>query len=164
MGREVRKVPKDWKHPKRAEDPSRLQPLFDGASYEGRAQTWLRGLFEWEAGTYWSLVTIAEDTGKPYASKEEFRYYWDYDGPPPLAEDFMLVGVPESERTHFQLYETTSEGTPKGPVFETLEELCAWAAVHATTFADARATKDEWLRMLSPGGTVVHREGNLVFM
>src|SRR5688500_12984835 len=48
----------------------------------------------------------------------------------------------------FQLWETTSEGSPVSPVFTTLDRLCTWAATHATTFGDARATKDQWKKML----------------
>ncbi len=32
----------------------------------------------------------------------------------------------ESEPTHYQLYETVTEGTPMSPVFETKEELGKW--------------------------------------
>jgi hypothetical protein len=48
----------------------------------------------------------------------------------------------------FQLWETTSEGSPLGPVFSTLDELCIWAETNATTFADYHATRDEWRKML----------------
>ena len=43
------------------------------------------------------------------------------------------------------------------PVFATLEELCAWAADNATTFASFRATAEEWREMLD-GGIVHHRD------
>jgi hypothetical protein len=45
----------------------------------------------------------------------------------------------------FQLYETTTEGTPVSPVFATLEELAAWCEDGATVFADHRWTRDQWL-------------------
>lgn len=48
----------------------------------------------------------------------------------------------------FQLWETTSEGSPITPVFATIEELCAYAADNCTTFGRTRATADEWRRML----------------
>lgn len=48
----------------------------------------------------------------------------------------------------WQLWETTTEGSPKSPVFKTPEELAAWCADHATVFADMRATYGEWLRMI----------------
>lgn len=57
----------------------------------------------------------------------------------------------------YQLWETTSEGSPVSPVFETLDDLAAWCVDGATTFGAHRATKDEWMRMLG-GDAVCHRE------
>lgn len=48
----------------------------------------------------------------------------------------------------FQLWETTSEGSPISPVFETLDALCAYAATNCSTFADALASAEEWRKML----------------
>lgn len=48
----------------------------------------------------------------------------------------------------WQLWETTSEGSPTSPVFETGEALARWATDNATVFADMKATYDEWLRMI----------------
>lgn len=71
----------------------------------------------------------------------------------------------EDELTHIQLYETTSEGTPKSPVFpkEDFDKLCEYVAEHVTTFAHFRATKDEWKEMLS-SGFVYHKSGNVIFI
>lgn len=63
----------------------------------------------------------------------------------------------------YQLWEDVSEGSPVSPVFATLDELCTWAAEHATTFAQFKATADEWKDMLD-GGIVHHREGDNVFL
>jgi len=63
----------------------------------------------------------------------------------------------------YQLWETTSEGSPVSPVFASLDELCEWCADNATTFGSARASADEWRRMLDDG-FVCHREGNMVFV
>lgn len=63
----------------------------------------------------------------------------------------------------FQLWETTSEGSPTSPVFKTLDDLCEWAEKNATTFGSFKATKDEWRKMLDDD-FVVHEEGNHVFM
>jgi len=51
----------------------------------------------------------------------------------------------------YQLWETTSEGSPQSPVFATIDELCEWCAKNATTFADCKTTKNEWKRMLTNG-------------
>lgn len=58
-----------------------------------------------------------------------------------------LCEVPKGEG--YQLWETTSEGSPISPVFETLDELCEWCENNATTFASCKASKDEWMQMLS---------------
>jgi hypothetical protein len=73
----------------------------------------------------------------------------------------MPVDPPEGEG--FQLWETTSEGSPVSPVFESLEELCEWCADNATTFAKYKATKEEWYSMLS-GDFVHHKVGNAIFI
>lgn len=63
----------------------------------------------------------------------------------------------------YQLWETTSEGSPQSPVFETMDQLCEWCADHATTFGSERTTAAEWRRMLD-AGFVCHQEGNNVFL
>lgn len=56
--------------------------------------------------------------------------------------------VPKGEG--YQLWEDTTEGSPKSPVFETLEELCEWLADNNVSwFAKMTMTKEEWLESLS---------------
>ncbi|HEX9640586.1 MAG TPA: hypothetical protein VGB13_04660 [Candidatus Krumholzibacteria bacterium] len=158
MGREIRRVPPDWEHPR---DPrGRYIPLSDGRDYHEDAALWLTELAAWEAGTHRYLTGEGLKDGKPWTTKSEHRYWWDYDGPPPEARHHMLVDVPESECTHYQLYETTSEGTPHHdcPVFATLGALIDWAAEQATTFGGYTATREEWEQMLTPGNFVHHAE------
>lgn len=45
----------------------------------------------------------------------------------------------------WQLWETTSEGSPISPVFPTAEELAEWAAENATVFAGIKMSYEEWL-------------------
>lgn len=61
----------------------------------------------------------------------------------------------------YQLWDTTSEGSPISPVFETLDKLCKWCEVNATTFGKFKATKEEWKEMLQDG-LVYHKEGNAI--
>ena len=63
----------------------------------------------------------------------------------------------------FQLWETTSEGSPGSPVFTTIEELCAWCADHATTFGSEKTTAVRWREMLD-ADFVHHTSGHMVFM
>ena len=71
------------------------------------------------------------------------------------------VEPPEGEG--YQLWETTTEGSPVSPVFETLDDLCEWCEDNANTFADYKATKDEWKKMLS-NDFVHHQRGNVIFI
>lgn len=63
----------------------------------------------------------------------------------------------------YQLWETTSEGSPVSPVFSTLDALCKYAARHCTTFGNQRTTAERWREMLD-NEHVYHQEGNMVFL
>jgi len=63
----------------------------------------------------------------------------------------------------YQLWETTSEGSPISPVFESLDKLCEWASKNATTFALFKASKEQWMSMLDDD-FVCHKEGNAIFI
>lgn len=65
----------------------------------------------------------------------------------------------------YQLWETTSEGSPVSPVFATLDELCAYAESHCTVIGTVGSsgsvtkTAAEWRAMLgSDSGLVTHAE------
>lgn len=91
-----------------------------------------------------------EGKGHTWPSKEVERAYDEWkDFEPPKGDGF-------------QLWETTSEGSPQSPVFATLDELCTWCATNATTFGSHRATAEEWRKMLD-ADFVAHTEGNMVF-
>ncbi len=47
----------------------------------------------------------------------------------------------------YQLWETTSGGSPKSPVFASAEELADWCAENATVFADEQTSRENWLKM-----------------
>lgn len=63
----------------------------------------------------------------------------------------------------FQLWETTTEGSPISPVFRTLEELCEWSKDNATIFGEFKLTKEEWMIHLKED-PVVFKRGNLAFI
>ena len=73
-----------------------------------------------------------------------------------LAEEWDQIDPPEGPG--YQMWETTSEGSPSSPVFETLDELCVWCAEFATTFADFTATAEAWKKMLNDD-FVYHEDG-----
>jgi hypothetical protein len=78
-----------------------------------------------------------------------------------LHEAWERVEPPDGEG--FQLWETTSEGSPSSPVFASMDALCAWCETNATTFGSHKTTAAEWRRMLD-ADFVCHREGNMVMM
>jgi hypothetical protein len=55
----------------------------------------------------------------------------------------------------WQLWETTTEGSPSSPVFAAAEELAEWCALHATWFGSMRWTATEWLASFQAGTTSV---------
>ena len=64
----------------------------------------------------------------------------------------------------FQLWETTSEGSPSSPVFETLDLLCEYLeAEKVSVFGKNTATKERWKEMLDDG-FVSHQDGNMIFI
>lgn len=78
-----------------------------------------------------------------------------------LHENWEKIEPPTGEG--YQLWETTSEGSPKSPVFATFDELCEWCADNATTFASHKTTKEEWAKMLNDD-FVCHQEGNVIMI
>lgn len=106
MGREIRRVPSNWEHPKKGLDGNYI-PLYD-SSYEDAADKWIKGFLEWQEGN----------------GQSEIKYYWDSEGNPPN-EEYCRESF-TSEPTHYQIYETVSEGTPVSPVFETKEQIITW--------------------------------------
>ena len=101
-------------------------------------------------GVY-GLCEICEGEGEIWFSEEIKKFH----------EEWVCIEPPVGYG--FQLWETTSEGSPNSPVFKTLEELCEWCAENTTTFARYKATKKEWMKMLDEDN-VYHGEGNALFM
>lgn len=141
MGREVRRVPKDWQHPKgkslfRVQDVSKLQAEWDFARDQ-----WNRGLTDdWNGG--WKPHTYTEP-------------YEDYAGRRPCEEDYMPQWS-DDQCTHYQMYETTSEGSPISPVMETAEALAQWLADNgASIFGYSTATYETWLRIIVGEAVIV---------
>lgn len=127
MGREVRRVPANWQHPK-DELTGRYKPLYPREFYEARAQEFMEKV-----------------------NAEGLQAAIDWCGQPPNAEDYM-PNWPDSERTHLMMYEDTSEGTPISPAFATPEELARWLAdTGASAFGGQTASYEGWLRVAQDG-------------
>ena len=155
MGRELRKVPANWEHPKN--DDGRYHPMFN-KFYGDSLKEWFKENTKWEKGTHPDLVKNPE-------LKEKYPFFAMYASNPPDVEYYQTKKYTPEDLTHIQLYETTSEGTPKSPVFKAdeFEKLCEYAAENCTTFASFKATKEEWMEMLK-NDFVFHKQGNAIFI
>lgn len=126
MGREVRRVPADWQHPKNEYD--RYKPLYPGEQYKDNADGFLEK-----------------------ANAEGLQEAIEWCGQAPNQNDYM-PNWPASERTHYMMYEDTSEGTPISPAFATPEELARWLAdTGASAFGKETASYEGWLRVAQGG-------------
>jgi hypothetical protein len=128
MGREVRRVPANWQHPKESDSRGRdrYKPLHQ--DYAKQAQAFLA--MQAEKGLQEAL---------------------DYYGVAPNQEDYMPDWT-EAECTHYQMYETCSEGTPISPVMESPEQLARWLADNgASSFGSMTATYEQWLPICQGG-------------
>lgn len=143
MGREVRRVPANWEHPKR--ENGRYIPLHGGSVSQRQAE-WDEEFAQWQRGF---RRDYANDGWKPREDDDDDFEGWY--GKRPVPEEYM-PDWPESERTHYQMYEDTSEGTPISPVMATPEELARWLADNgASAFAGQTASYESWLRVCNGG-------------
>lgn len=120
MGREIRRVPPNWIHPKNDYcrhrptcDPVCYKPLY-GRYYQEVAREWLDGCIAWNNGTHEELISTPR-------LQKEYPYYWEWHGRSPDPDDY--VPYKKNQATWFQVYETVSEGTPVTPPFKTKKEI-----------------------------------------
>jgi len=126
MGREVRRVPADWQHPKDVMT-GRYRPLESGHVYEKIKADFLEKLASD------GLQAAIEWCGVP--DQNDFMPNW-----------------PVDQCTHYMMYEDASEGTPISPAFETPEALARWLAdTGASAFGSMTATYEAWLRVARGG-------------
>lgn len=145
MGREVRRVPADWQHPRNHK--GRYIPLYDGSALASSLADWDEGAAHWAQG---ERKDWANGGWKPIEA-DDGQSYEDWDGPRPDPADYMPVWSDE-EATHYMMYEDTSEGTPISPAFATPEELARWLVDNNTSaFADMTAPYEAWLRVARGG-------------
>ena len=86
--------------------------------------------------------------------EEGLRDGWLDNNPPNYGCDVMPQWL-EPERTHYQMYESVTEGTPISPVMESPEALARWLADNkASAGPYATATYDQWLAMINTGSSI----------
>lgn len=141
MGREIRRVPPNWKHPQQICEHSPwaggcstalanneglcYKPLF-GRDYAKTAREWLDNAMRWDRNEFQEHEDASDKVKHPF--------YWEWDGPPPDKADY--VDYRPEDATWFQVYETVSEGTPITPPFATKEELIAYLVKRGDAWDD----------------------------
>lgn len=86
-------------------------------------------------------------------------------GEPPNYGIECMPNWPESQRTHYQMYETTSEGTPISPVMESPEALARWLVeAKASAGGSDTASYEGWLRVCRGGyaPSMIIRGGHVI--
>ena len=149
MGREVRKVPENWNHPK--DEKGSFVPLYSGAgvAFAKAESDWNEGYAMWQKGLCESYRD--DDKWEPIEEKYKNMRFTEYHGGRPSPDDYM-PDWPDEVATHFMMYEDTSEGTPISPAFATPEELAKWLTeTGASAFGDMTGTYEGWLRTARGG-------------
>lgn len=114
MGREIRRVPEGWNHPRKDCDGS-YQPMHDRTSTED----FYKWLNEFEKFKKNELITEQKDCC--FDLSDPYKEFCEYHGTPPDYNYFRPSF--KSKPVCYQVYETVSEGTPVSPVFKTKQEL-----------------------------------------
>lgn len=180
MGREIRRVPPNWEHPRKpcthspwaggCDDAKKhggkcYQPLFD-EPFGPAMDAWYENWKKWEAGTFdYPSYCDAEDRKLPF---------WEWDSGPPDPE-YYRPAWDESTATWYQMYQTVSEGSPVTPPFATKEELIdylvkhgdfwdqsrghgAWSRENATRFVESAWAPS---MIIADGKAIAPRDGGL---
>lgn len=139
MGREIRRVPPNWDHPKVVDSYGRTvsQTMYDRQYSEAEAE-WLAELDAFRAGT--------SASNEYYTSVGEWI---EGEGPCPHPDRYRPWT--DAEATWFQVWETVSEGTPVSPPFATQEELIEYLAAHGDFWDQKRCWEHSWTSLY--GGT-----------
>ena len=121
MGRELRRVPPNWEHPKK-EGTNVYKPLFN-ENYLTALNKW------WENHQLWLKREHPDQVcPTPEAVNDTPKYFAEWDGDPPAVDSYRQYT--DDEATWYQWYETVTEGTPLTPPFETAEEVAQYLATY----------------------------------
>lgn len=130
MGREIRRVPANWKHPQQL-DPHTGDmddvPMHSRSLREAQAE-WEAEWNEWQSGVR------SPGYSKPLGRDDStiaFFSEWHGERPERYPDDEILWRSYDLEdATWFQVWQTVSEGSPTTPAFATIQELTDYLAVH----------------------------------
>jgi|WetSurMetagenome_2_1015567.scaffolds.fasta_scaffold11614_13 hypothetical protein len=144
MGKEVRKVPSYWQHPKNSN--GKYIPLFRNSLYLKHVHDWEFNKEKWDNGL------VFDPMFKSWVcktSKEEQFTFEEYYTVRPSLKNYMPAWKLE-ERTHYMLYENVTEGTPISPIFPSIEKLAQWLFDNHIAYVFGKVTSyEEWISILT---------------
>jgi hypothetical protein len=139
MGREIRRVPLGWEHPRYTENDcydkiGQLRPCYD--------QDFPTASAEWR-----------EEYAKWKPEEHDGMEYWEYANAPDRETCRPMF---TEEPTWWVVYETVSEGTPVTPAFATAEELIDYLTKHgdywAQEYGDAPPSREACEKFVKGSG------------
>jgi hypothetical protein len=140
VSRKVRRVPLDWEHPR--DERGALVPLLARVHAEEAAR-FDREKAEWDRGEY---------PGYACADSRDMTFE-EWDGPRPVAEDYMPV-FPADAELGICMYEEVTEGTPISPVYpdtpEGRSDMAAYLAAHPGGISVGMTAAD-WTAIIEGG-------------
>lgn len=158
MGREVRRVPPNWEHPKKQYAYGYDYVSKFKESYREATEKWDAEFALWVNGQHEDQHTFDSCKGK--TSKKSFI---DWYGERPEDPDDYMPEV-DMHTAWFQAFQTVSEGTPVSPPFATQCELIAYLAKYGEFNGTGNYTEEQAARFVlnefSP--TFVYIDGKLL--
>lgn len=139
----ARRVPADWEHPR--DSDGKYIPLRYGPTLKKKTARWDEEAAQWARGL--CSLDLDPDSWSAIPQKYTDWTYTQWNGPRPDPKDYT-PDWPESQCTHWQLYEQVTEGTPVSPVLPSAQELAAWLVDHevlvTTCVADGTVSRRPW--------------------
>ena len=125
MGREIRRVPIDWEHPK--DEHGQYRPMF-GTMHQQAVAAWNDDRYAF----------IHDPVEQAEAKEAGCTSFTDWHGARPEDDGYYRPDWPEGAATAYQVYETVTKGTPASPVFNSEADLRVWliAQGHSEYAAD----------------------------
>jgi hypothetical protein len=175
MGLEIRKVPEGWEHPEEDNYERNHTVLAYRPDKEHRVfrpildQSWRSAYLEWwqarivhlllkPLGTALALLGLVDPTQYRFSGIQQLGKYVrrDFDewwGKKPEPYNYR-PNWPKRKRTHLQLYQTVSEGTPLSPPMPDAEALAHWLTEHTANVwvGTEEMTYEDWMRFMENGG------------
>ncbi|HUT60660.1 MAG TPA: hypothetical protein VNA25_22675 [Phycisphaerae bacterium] len=137
MGREIRRVPEGWEHPRYTKYDA--VPRWSLSNGYGTSEGEYRPLHDSDFASEmadWQTRWQACDTPEKRA-----EFLEDEGGPP--RPEYHRPEWKDGEATHYQYYETVSEGTPLSPPMPSLEALAEWLSAHQDFWGKGPLTREQ---------------------